>query len=391
MARWTPHKQGLFSQLPEGSEDVAFRKTQDGETIAEAHSAHLANQSKKFRGMFFPIPEGQTRPIVLCDWTGSISCEVVLKAFVKILYGGGPTLGSLDIKTLVGVYKLASHYEIPGLMEKLAEKIKEAKIPLAELPECLSIANERFVGCAHELKAAVATSVEKTLNSIPGKIRIMRTVLDLDFLKGHLNEILPPGVDAGELLDAYKKFLVLKVTCGDTRVPQKFSPSPLVDQVWHRHMMHPVLYKAACTNLLGRRGGELIDHDPGAAKDDPAEKWERLRRTLLVYRILFGQKAPYKIWGEVFPGPGTCQLFVKMLTGKTETFRVNLEEAVWYVMLGIEEKSGIPPDYQRLIIRGKLLEPGRAFSDYKVERNGQMENLIGAESTLHLVLRMGGC
>jgi len=80
-----------------------------------------------------------------------------------------------------------------------------------------------------------------------------------------------------------------------------------------------------------------------------------------------------------------------MLTGKTETFRVNLEEAVWYVMLGIEEKSGIPPDYQRLIIGGKLLEPGRALSDYKVERNGQMENLIAAESTLNLVIQLRGC
>ena len=105
-----------------------------------------------------------------------------------------------------------------------------------------------------------------------------------------------------------------------------------------------------------------------------------------MYRILFGQDAPYKMWGEVFPGPGTCQLYVKTLTGKTEAFRVNLEEPVRYLMLAIQERWGFPPDYHRLFFGGYVLEPGRAFSDYKVEINGQMVNLIGAESTLQLVL-----
>ena len=64
---------------------------------------------------------------------------------------------------------------------------------------------------------------------------------------------------------------------------------------------------------------------------------------------------------------------------------------MWYLMLAIQERWGFPPDIQGLIIESKLLEPGRAFSEYKVERNGQMENLIGAESTLHLVLQLRGC
>ena len=80
------------------------------------------------------------------------------------------------------------------------------------------------------------------------------------------------------------------------------------------------------------------------------------------------------------------QLYVRMMVGRTEAFRVNLEEPVRYLMLAIQERCGFPPDYHRLFIGGYVLEPGRAFSDYKVEINGQMVNLIGAESTLQLVL-----
>ena len=174
MARWTPRKLGLPSQqLPQGSEDVVFKRTQDGETIAKAHSAHLANQSQVFHDRFFPIHYPRTLPIVLSDWTLSrLSTDNVVKAFVKILYGTGPTLASLDVKTLIGVHQLALSYNIQSLVEKLAEKIKGAKIPISELPDCISIAHERRGVYNCELKAAVNLAIRKTLKSVPGNIRI---------------------------------------------------------------------------------------------------------------------------------------------------------------------------------------------------------------------------
>ena len=58
MSRWIPKNHGLTSQLPEGSEDVAFKKTLDGPIIVKAHTLVLANHSKELHGKIYPIPAG---------------------------------------------------------------------------------------------------------------------------------------------------------------------------------------------------------------------------------------------------------------------------------------------------------------------------------------------
>ena len=85
---------------------------------------------------------------------------------------------------------------------------------------------------------------------------------------------------------------------------------------------------------------------------------------------------------------GTFQFFVRSLTGETITLELGPSASIAVVRQKIQEKTGIPPDQQRLIFAGQQLGLGRGGLD-EDDRTLSSYN-IGRCATLHLVLRLSG-
>ncbi|CAK83734.1 unnamed protein product (macronuclear) [Paramecium tetraurelia] len=77
---------------------------------------------------------------------------------------------------------------------------------------------------------------------------------------------------------------------------------------------------------------------------------------------------------------GGGQVFVKTMTGKTITITTEYDKTIGELKKLIYEKIGIPPQQQKLIFAGKVLDDCKKMEDYNIQK----------ESTIHMTERLKG-
>jgi small ubiquitin-related modifier len=129
---------------------------------------------------------------------------------------------------------------------------------------------------------------------------------------------------ARKVLKAYRQFLFLKKHYEDWDA-KLLSPSSLVDQMWHQHILDVVNY---CHDMM-LICGHVVGHNPDGAEDLGARKI-RLERTHDAFKEHFDGKFDAEIWG--FP---SSSIDLKISIGPSDheeylpSYPVKRSEALW--------------------------------------------------------------
>ena len=105
-----------------------------------------------------------------------------------------------------------------------------------------------------------------------------------------------------------------------------------------------------------------------------------LWNNILIGYIISKEKESKIVRYKSSGGAEGMQIYVKTLTGKTITLDVQSSELIEDVKQKIQDREGIPPEYQALMYAGKRLGNERTLADYNIFK----------ESVIHLILNSRG-
>ncbi len=92
---------------------------------------------------------------------------------------------------------------------------------------------------------------------------------------------------AAKAIHEYKRFMYL------AQISEAVTPSYVVDQVWHQHMLYTRSYKRFSEVI-----GKFIHHEPNSGKSQQETNYHKSNfvETTKLYRAEFNMDAPFEMW-----------------------------------------------------------------------------------------------
>ena len=190
-----------------------------------------------------------------------------------------------------------------------------------------------------------------------------------------------------DALAAYKQFMVLKAVCKDFDAT-KLSPPPLVDEIWHEHILDTRGYRAFCDAAFK----QFVDHDPDGVLDCGARRVRR-ERTLHKLKECFEDEYDRHIWtyplensfkrkyavvrDEQVPQPstsgGSLNIRVRSASGREEYFKVMPTTPLERVFDAWSTQVGVCAASVRFLFDGSRVRCDQTPADIGMEDGGQLD------------------
>ena len=190
-----------------------------------------------------------------------------------------------------------------------------------------------------------------------------------------------------DALAAYKQFMVLKAVCKDFDAT-KLSPPPLVDEIWHEHILDTRGYRAFCDAAFK----QFVDHDPDGVLDCGARRVRR-ERTLHKLKECFEDEYDRHIWtyplensfkrkyavvrDEQVPQPstsgGSLNIRVRSASGREEYFKVMPTTPLERVFDAWSTQVGVCAASVRFLFDGSRVRCDQTPADIGMEDGDQLD------------------
>ena len=180
------------------------------------------------------------------------------------------------------------------------------------------------------------------------------------------------------VLNAYRQFLELKKILEDWDATI-LSPSQVVDQMWHQHLLDVTNYCHDTILLCGH----VVGHNPDGALDGPA-KAARTKTTRDALFENFGSDYNKEMWltptelheEERIDSKIPIELILRDKTGKKQLFKLNRHQKLSVLFKSYAQMTGVAVHELRFLLDGELIPESATPFDLELNDHDEIDVIL---------------